>query len=371
MHENELACHIALSQSLLSSGSLVRLVKACGSAQAAWGASQTLLKEHLTEKQVEKLSDAQNRLQPAKMLATFTQLGIQAVPIEDPAYPALLKFSHNPPFLLYIRGNTTILHQKTLAVVGTRRFTEYGSRVVDKLITEVASAQPCIVSGLAAGIDTLAHQAALKHALPTVAVFGTGIDQIYPRANEGLSQQILDSGGALMSEFPLGFPGEKYTFPLRNRIIAGMSEGTLVIEGSVKSGALITARVALDENRQVMAVPGNIFSPTAQGPNYLIQEGATPVDKGEDILHALGWETVSAASKAQSKQNADEDLSRYDQLSDREQHVLNVVGYEPTSFDEIQSQRQEVTVMDLQAVLTMLELQGFINALPGAKFCRI
>lgn len=371
MTKQTLLYHVALVHSYIANAALNRLVKAFGSAKAVWHTSEAALQEHLLDKQVEKLLSARKHLDPERLLDGYHQAGIQVLSPGCSGYPALLKQIHDPPFLLFVRGNIEVVEGKPLAVVGTRLYTDYGARVVDTLIEQVKPDGPCVISGLAAGIDTLAHQAALRNGLPTVAVFGTGIDQIFPRRNSALAHSILEAGGALVSEYPLGAQGDKHTFPQRNRIIAGMAQGTLVIEGSLQSGALITARFALEENRQVMAVPGSIFSPMAMGPNRLIQEGATPVLTGTDIGQALTWHRAEESlQKPMSPVQPALDQSVLTQLPKEQQRILSVVGYEPTSFEAIQNQNQAIPIMALQTALTMLEIHGLITALPGAKFCR-
>ncbi len=356
---------------MLSSAVLFRLVAALGSAEAAWKASDEALAEVLKPKQVEKLNQTRQATDPSCIVERYQAMGIQAIPMDHYDYPDLLRQMHDPPFLLYVRGQIPLSTPHTLAVVGTRRYTDYGVRALQNFMADIAVFQPCIISGLAAGIDTVAHRCALIHDLPTIAVFGTGIDQVYPRENEKLALQIIASGGALISEYPAGVSGDRFTFPRRNRIIAALAQGTLVIEGDVTSGALITAKVAIEENRQVMALPGNIFNPTANGPNRLIQEGAYPVLKGEDIAQVLNWvprENLSAEGLASSSSGGSQaDLTH---LNSHEREVLTAIAYEPTSLDEIQQKRKTMTIMDINTTLTMLELQGLITALPGSKFSR-
>jgi DNA processing protein len=266
-------------------------------------------------------------------------------------------------------------HDRSLAVVGTRDFSDYGSEAVNQLIQQVASYHPCIVSGLAAGIDALAHRAALANQLPTVAVFGTGIDKIFPSSNTALAKAILAAGGALISEYPMGFTGDRSTFPQRNRIIAGLSQGTLVVEGPPTSGAMITAKYATAYQRTVMAVPGSIFRPNSEGPNRLIQYGAMPVAKGRDIAEAIGWRSAVSAELQQTLDLAapgqlDSKPPEAPDLSPSEKEVLAVIRHEPTSFEEITARKPQYTVMALNSILTMLELSGRVTALPGAQFCR-
>jgi len=372
-NEQDRAYSLGLSQSLLSCTTLTRLLQAFGSARAIWTAEPAELRAHLKSEQLDQLLAARNRYNPEELLQKYTQQGIQILLVTDEDYPPLLKQTHDPPFILYVKGNPAIFRQKCLAVVGTRSYTYYGQNAVDQLIEGLAPYQPCIVSGLAAGIDTLAHQAALRNKLTTVAVFGTGIDKTFPIENGPLADYIVQSGSACISEYPIGVHGEKWTFPARNRIIAGMSLGTLVIEGGRKSGALITARCALDENRTVMAVPGSIMSPVSNGPNRLIQQGAIPVQTGEDIAAALNWSKPQVI-KAFGTENPQESVAVQQvikTLSELEKSVLNAISYEPMPIEAIHNAQSTLTIMDLNSTLTLLELRGLIQPHAGSRYARV
>lgn len=370
MTEFELGCQVALSHTFLSSAVSHELVSAFGSAQAVWEAPAQMLQTQLKPKQSEKLAYAQKTLNPMQLLDLYQKHGVQIISLRHPQYWPLLCQIHHPPFLLYVRGNSAVSAEKTLGIVGTRRFTHYGKQSTEKAVEAVADLNPCIVSGLAAGIDTVAHQAALKHNLPTIAVFGTGIDHIFPRQNTRLAQQIIEAGGALVSEYPIGFPGDKYTFPQRNRIIAGLSQGVLVVEGNQKSGALITARFALEENRQVFAVPGNIFNATSEGPNHLIQEGAIPVLTGHEIPPALNWQVTGILPSHRSTSISADLQARLQTLSTPEKAIFDMIGSEPVLLDDLQARQKNLSIMELNTMLTMLELQGLVTALPGSRFTR-
>lgn len=365
---SELAFNIALSHSLLSSSTLISLVEYFGSAQAVWHAPTYVLQKYLKDEQIEKICKTREQVEPEELLMQYQNAGVSVLTSSDSSYPPLLRFIHDPPFLLYVKGNPkALLHCPTLSIVGTRRCSTYGLQVVEQLVNEVAGSFPSIISGLAYGIDTMAHKCALNCNLPTVAVFGTGIDQIYPRENRHLAQQIVESGGALLSELPRSVPGNYYNFPRRNRIIAGISQTTLVVEGNERSGALITARYALEENRQVMAVPGNISNPNATGPNRMIQQGAMPVLCGQDIIETMGWKSVSQISDNGSTLDKPE---LFNQLSSFEQEILSIIGYEPVKLEAIQYKTKETPIGQINTALTMLEINGLITSLPGAKFCR-
>lgn len=218
---------------------------------------------------------------------TWEHVGGQIVTMLDRDYPRLLKEIHSPPPLLYVRGDVCVLQQTALAVVGTRRPTSYGLEVTTLLVGPVARPGLTIVSGLALGIDAAAHRVALENGAPTVAVLGCGIDRVYPWQHAELAGEIIRAGGAVISEFPLGAEPERHHFPQRNRIISGLSKAVLLIEAGEKSGALITAKFAVEQNREVLVVPGNITSPQSIGPLNWLKLGATPVTSADDILRVF------------------------------------------------------------------------------------
>lgn len=263
-----------------------KLINQFPSLQEAWDADYAELKEAgLSQKALEKFFYFKKTFQPNKLFNFINSNKIELIKITDQEYPFLLKQISNPPFLLYLKGNKQILNSKlNLAIVGTRKITKYGLRVAQEIIPNLTSNNIQIVSGLALGIDTQAHIATLNSNGKTIAVLGSGLDNIYPRTNTFLSQKIIEQGGAVISEFPIGSPVYKTNFPQRNRIISGLSFGTLVIEAGERSGALITAFNALEQNREVFAVPGEIFYPQSAGPLKLINLGAKIVRSANDIL---------------------------------------------------------------------------------------
>ncbi len=358
------------------------LLQDAGSPPALWQASDDFLQARLPK---QKLAAFRNRREAGlntDALAACHNLGIQVLPYTHPQYPVLLKESHQPPPLLYVQGSLEALGGKTLAVVGTRSLSEYGRQVTEKLVQDLQPAGVNIISGLAAGIDTVAHGAALNNGLTTVAVFGCGLDIIFPRSNQRLSEAIVEGGGALVSEYPPGTPGNKYTYPQRNRIVAGMSHGVLVVEGDVRSGSLITARLALEEGRSVFAVPGNIFSPGSQGPLHLIRNGAVPVACGEDMLRELSWwlpehqtagqlglELASVGQAKSQKPSVSSSSIEALDLSEAEKTLLQAVSYDPMPVDDL-PRACGMTSAQVNEGLTLLELEGLLVLLPGAKVCR-
>lgn len=267
-------------------------------------------------------------------------------------WPPLLQHIPDPPLMLTLRGTLPPDDTVYLAVVGSRQCSQYGKEAVRKLIAGLQGYPVTIVSGLALGIDALAHEAALNAGLHTIAVPGSGIDDsvIYPRMHKGLAQKILQSGGALLSEFEPTFKSTPWAFPKRNRIMAGISKSTLVVEASLKSGTLITSRLATEYNRDVLTIPGSIFSAHSAGPHMLIRLGATPITETKDILEALGFE-------------AEETDNTPTNLSPVEQTIYDVLR-EPCTRDELAS-RLSLPVSELNMHVTLLELRNVLSEVNG------
>lgn len=261
-------------------------------------------------------------------------------------FPSLLREIPDAPKSLYLRGVLPdFTTNKWITVVGTRAYTSYGKQVVDHLISGLASYPVVIVSGLALGIDGLAHEAALRAGLATVAVPGSGLgwDVLYPRTNFSLGKRIIEAGGAHLSEYEPGFRAERWSFLQRNRIMAGISHATLVIEANERSGTLVTARLATDYNRDVLVVPGSIFSEASKGNNLYLRHGATPVTNSDDILNALGIEKKDTARTG---------------VSDEEEQVLDLLLL-PLTRDEL-TQQLHMPAAALNILLSSMELKGFI-----------
>lgn len=296
-----------------------------------------------------------------KILENLVKENIQTVSLGDADYPALLSEIADPPHTLFFRGTLPPAQLPTLAVVGTRRMTTYGKMICEDLVAPLASQGVVIVSGLALGIDGVAHSTALAAHGVTVAVLGSGIDRlcVYPSAHKQLSEKIITAGGAIISEYPPGFAPTQYSFPARNRIVAGLSLGTLVIEAPIKSGALITARCALDYNREVMAVPHATTSPTGAGPNNLIKFGAKMVTEPNDILEALNLQTV--------KQTVPTNQPTGDNPT--EENILKHLTKEPKNINQIilECQLDSATA---SSALILMEIKGSIKNLGGMNYIK-
>ena len=270
---------------------------------------------------------------------------------EDERYPKLLAQISDPPAKLYCRGNLSLLNSFCLAVIGTRKISDYGRQACQDITGHLAASGVTIVSGLAIGIDATAHQATLDSKGKTIAVLGTGIKNLWPKDNERLGQRIIDEGGLVISEYPDAQPGTRYTFPIRNRIISGLSRGVLVIEADMESGSLITAKSALSQNRDVFAVPGSIYWPRSVGANWLIQQGAQPVMNGENILQAYQLEQVQLPG-------TEGPVSTKDPVQAKILAILKDKG--PTHLDVIASE-SDFEPSRVMAAIALLELKSHIR----------
>ncbi len=274
--------------------------------------------------------------------------------IDNNSIPAPLREIPHPPTELWLEGNLPSLTENIwLTVVGSRKVSSYGKDACEKLISGLAGYPIVIVSGLAVGTDTCAHQAAIKNSLITVGFPGSGLNRpaIYPAVNRKLADEIIAAGGALVSEYDPDMKATLYTFPQRNRLMAGISKATLIIEAGEKSGTLITARLALDYNRDVLALPGSIFSSGSTGTNKLIRQGATPITSSEDILEALGFDIEKA--------NDDRQQSLFSELSDKEKLVVEIVSLEPTPRDEL-IRELGLDTPAANSLLGLMEIKGII-----------
>lgn len=291
-------------------------------------------------------------------IARVESLEGKIVCLGDSSYPEILTHISSPPPIIFVKGEPAVLGRPAVAIVGTRTPTPYGRQMTERISAGLAARGMVIVSGLAWGIDTEAHKAALGAGGVTVAVFGSGLDIIYPPENKELARRIADRG-CIVSEFPLGTPPEKFNFPRRNRIISGLSRAVVVVEAAAKSGALVTADLALDQGREVFAVPGPADSTFSAGTINLLKKGAAAVTCAEDILDALGWQTDKQAEAKVAAINLDAE----------EQKLCDIVGMGPTHFDEL-VRRLGASPSRISAVLLKLELAGLICRRPGNYVAR-
>jgi DNA processing protein len=353
-----------------------RVIEFFGSVQALFRASLTELEAAgLRAVSAQSLGTGRSMEMAQDELGKAAAAGAQIVSLDDPRYPAQLKQIYDPPLILYVRGNDSVISQPGIALVGTRHPTPYGLAMAERLACDLAARGLVIFSGMARGIDTAGHRGAIAAKGKTVAVWGTGVDEVYPKENRKLAEQILALGGAVISEFPIGtFPAPQ-NFPIRNRIISGISLGVLVVEAAEYSGTRITARCALEQNREVFAVPGNVTNKGSWTPNTLIKQGAKLVATWEDV-----WEELLAdvrltlqpegGDESQTEQTAS--LFGETELSPHEKKIFALLkADEATHLDEIVERLEpHLSSSEIFAALFELELAGKVKQLPGKNFVK-
>jgi len=354
-----------------------RLVEYFGGAAAVLRASLTELESTgILASSAQSLGTGKSAELAQEELARAAGIGVRVVTLDDSDYPNELKQIYDPPPVLYVRGEVSTISQPGIAVVGTRHPTPYGTGMAERLACDLAARGLIIISGMARGVDTAGHRGAIAGKGKTVAVFGTGIDVIYPKENTRLSEQILALSGALISEFPIGtFPAPQ-NFPIRNRIISGMSVGVLVVEAAEYSGTRITARCALEQNRDVFAVPGNVTNKNSWGPNTLIKQGAKLVATWEDVWEELPPQvrlalTPTAPDESQAPGTASL-FGEEGELAPHEKKIFALLkADEATHIDEIVERLEtQVSSSEIFAALFELELAGKVKQLPGKNFVK-
>ena len=327
-----------------------QLEKHFGNLEAAWQATTADLKRSgLDGRSIRAITSRQPEISLDAEMEKLGRYGVKAFTWHDSEYPARLKEIYDYPPVLYVRGSLLPEDEWCLAVVGTRRATVYGRQITEELVTDLARSKITVVSGLARGIDSIAHKAALEAGGRTIAVFACGLDSVYPAENAELARRIIQQG-ALISEYPLGTRPRADNFPRRNRIMSGLSLGILVTEAGQRSGAMITAQLALEQNREVFAVPGSILSPSSNGTNHLIQEGAKLVTNHNDILEELNLTAVAHQMEIREIVPA----------SDTESLLLKQLGAEPAHIDEV-CRRTGLSISAVSSTLAMMELKGLVK----------
>lgn len=359
--QNDLKYWVAFSRNpKIGATRLVKLFNSFPSMEEAWRASFSELRAAgLDDNVINDFLAQKMTIDPEAEWEKLVKENIGILTINDEKYPKLLKEIWNPPAILYVRGELPRDDGFNLAVVGTRKISTYGRQITSILTGELVKNGFNIVSGLALGVDALAHQTAVTAGGKTVAVLGSGIDDqsVYPVQNRYLASRIIETGGAVISEYPLGTIALPQNFPHRNRIVSGLSLGTLVVEAAEESGALITAHSALEQNREVFAVPGSIFSPTSVGPNKLIKMGAKAVTSVEDILETLNL--VHAADFIQNKKTIP--------ATPEEEKILENLSAEPTHVDKIIF-ASGLDAARVGAILTLMEMKGMVKNLGGMNY---
>jgi DNA processing protein len=358
MPTDERAYWVALTMvSQIGPARMTRLLERFGDAEAAWHASPLdLAGAGLDRRAIESLATLRQAFDPSAQWRRIEAAGAQVLTLDDSAYPNRLRQIADAPPVLYVKGSLTDADDWAIAVVGTRRSTAYGRQVTERIVGEIAAAGVTVVSGLARGIDTLAHRAALAHDGRTIAVLGSGVDRIYPDENRALAEQIVKQG-AVISEFPIGTQPDAMNFPRRNRIISGLTRGTLIVEADYKSGAMHTANYAAEQGRDVFAVPGSILSPMSAGPNHLIKEGARVVTEAADILDELNLTAVVEQRTARETLPADP----------VEATLLDLLTHEPVHVDDL-TRAARLPSSVVSATLTLLELKGLARQIAPMQY---
>jgi len=356
-----------------------RLLEHFGSAEAIFDAPRReLALLRLPPETVESIASRELHARAEAEIERVRKLAGDILVLDDGVYPALLRETYDPPVVLYVKGAwDECLERPCVAVVGSRRCSTYGQNAALMMSRELAQRGVTIVSGLARGIDAAAHRGALEAGGRTVAVMGTGLDQIYPRDHKRLASEILNRGGALVTQFPLGTPPVSENFPYRNRVISGLSLGVLVIEAAENSGSLITARLAMEQNREVFAVPGNITSRNSFGTNYLIKgAGAKLVQQWQDIAGELPAEIAAQllpppGRKSRKKGELLDQLKLSPpDLSEPELAVFNLLSTDsPLQIDTL-AEATKLSITQLTSALLALEMRELVRALPGMCFVR-
>jgi DNA processing protein len=327
----------------------------------AWMASRSdYVSAGINPKLAEQIASQKPAIDPISEFAKLSKFGIETVLINSADYPEILKEISAAPAVLYVRGKRQALQTTAVSVVGTRKMTPYGKQATAEIVTGLVNSHLTIISGLAYGVDAQSLQTAVENSGTSIAVLASAVDDssIAPKSNFQLAQRIMEKG-CLVSEYPLGAAVQKQNFPIRNRIVSGMSLGTLVVEADVDSGSLITANFALEQNRQVFAVPGSIFSQVSRGTNNLIKKGAKLVNSYMDIIEELNLDLVPAP-----------EIEIDTVISEKEQIVIQNLTREPVHIDEL-TRALNMPAADVNATLAVLEMKGRVRNLGGAKFAKI
>ena len=351
----DLASWIALNQIPgLGNEGMRRLLQTFGTPARIFATPAPTLQQVVRPAIAQSIADGWNEASLAQVDLWLQDPQNSIITLADSGYPQALLNIPDPPLLLYIKGRRELLARPALAIVGSRNATTQGLNNAEAFAQAASAAGLCIVSGMAHGIDAAAHRGGLREQGSSIGVVGTGLDKVYPAANRELAHQLA-SDGALISEYALGTPPLAANFPRRNRIISGLSLGCLVVEAGLQSGSLITARMALEQGREVFAIPGSIHAPQAKGCHYLIKQGAKLVECAQDILEELGHFDTGPAAQTSAQQD----------------HPLFAhLGFEPVDMDSL-SQQSGLTIESLSAILLQLELEGGVAALPGGLYQRI
>jgi DNA processing protein len=348
-----------------------RLLREFGTPQGVFHASLTALEScNLPAPVAQALYKKQTFWRAEKEVDAIRRIGCRVVNCTEPEYPQSLLQIYDPPVLLYVRGDASILNAPSLSIVGTRRPTVYGTQMAERMGRDLAKRGLVIVSGLARGVDGIAHRGATSAGGRAIGVLGTGIDVCYPKENKKLYEKVLERG-AIISELPTGSHPAPENFPVRNRIIAGMPLGVVIVEGKQYSGSLITARLAMEFGREVFGVPGNATQETSFAPNQLIKQGAKLVTSAEDVIEELPTPVRAALVQAEVLESEQRNLLAADGLSPTEKRIYELLSAEESRHIDDLLETTGLNSSEVLATLFELEMKGIIRQLPGKQFSKV
>lgn len=367
-YTREDGCLAWLTCGLLNPDQCAALLDEFGSAEAIYErfmhAGGAFLKEYrVSDKSIKALTECAPSEKMHEMMVTMRKLDVGVMRMGDDKYPDALMHIQQPPAILFYRGAPDCLMGKCITVVGSRTASPQGQLVTRSICRDLAQAGVTIVSGLAMGIDSAAHEGCLEGGAPTAAILACGMDVDYPQENNDLRERIVREGGVLLSEYPMGMHSGKYIFQMRNRIMSGLSKAVLLMESRIRSGSMITVQHALDQGREVFAYPGVPGSEYAEGAHQLLREGATYFTSAADVLEDLGWEHDMPAVTLQQKRELPE-------MSDEQRKIFALLAGGEMSFDEL-AMGTGLSAPQLSASLTLMQMYGIIRAMPGKSYCRI
>lgn len=342
---------------------LAKLLEYFGSPTEIWKAplKEILNVGKIPVQDVQKIEKARQTINLDQELRKLKEKGIEIITLKDPRYPELLRYIHYPPPVLFIKGNLITKYKEAIAIVGARKASPYGKTIAESLAKDLSQQGITIVSGVARGIDSAAHQGALEEKGLTIGVLGCGLDVVYPPENKKLYQEIAQKG-SLITEYPLGTVPLALNFPARNRIISGLVKGVIIVEAGERSGALITADFALEQGREVFAVPGNIRSKVSKGTHKLLKQGACLIEKAEDVMEVFDLTLPDSART--------ETPSKVDSLPLEEKQLLEKIGWESRHIDEI-IRDFKGDIAQVSSLLTILEIKGLVKHDAGQRYFRI
>lgn len=347
---------------------IIKLFKKFGDIKTAFESNESELSTipDIHIKKIQRFLELRNKVDVNKAYEYVLERNIKVITYEDKNYPYMLKNIEDSPAVLYYKGDLSLCNlDRTLAIIGSRRLSHNGKESLKKVMQDFLNTDMCIVSGLASGADTAAHEFALENNLKTIGVIGGGLNHVYPASNRALYEKIMNGNGVVMSEYYPTFEAMPFRFPQRNRIVSGLSYGTLVVEAALKSGALITANLTLEQGRELMCIPGLINNPNTEGIYKLLKTGATLVTCGDDVLEAMNW--IKDKQQTLFDVTDIEENGENSDLTIDEKKILYTIDIEPKNFDEIQNATR-ISTEELLMALTNLEINGVIEQSLGNRY---